>query len=63
VSETRKQQKVIPEIKKNYFGDFLKNRAMIESAIKFFQNKIMTGMVLSMVEEVLNLRSDEGLNS
>jgi len=36
---------------------------MIESAIKFFQNKIMTGMVLSMVEEVLNLRSDEGLNS
>jgi len=45
---------------KNYSGDFLKDKAVIESAIKFFQNtEIMTGMAPPMVEEALNLKSDE----
>lgn len=45
---------------KNYSREFLKDKAAVESAIKFYQNtEVMTGMALPLVEELLNLKSDD----
>ncbi len=44
---------------KNFSTDFLKDRAVIESAIKYFQNtESMVGMTPAMFEEALKLRED-----
>jgi NAD-dependent dihydropyrimidine dehydrogenase PreA subunit len=45
---------------KNYSKELLKDRAVIESVIKYFQNtENMVGMAPSMMEELLKLKTDE----
>lgn len=45
---------------KNYSREFLEDKAVVESALKFFLNtETMTGMASPLLEETLNLKSDE----